>query len=125
MTNQEIFDIVAAHLIKQNHQATKGSNCAYRGEGGTMCAIGCLIKDEFYTEKLEGQTIYDDVVFVAVSKSLNIGIKDNLFLKELLSDLQVFHDHRLIPWSVEESLERFVKEKDFDFCYGVTFNPSK
>lgn len=61
-TLQSIFDIVSAHMRKQAHQCKRtvggnGSYCAYRGEGGTACAIGCLIPDEYYDARMEGADI--------------------------------------------------------------------
>lgn len=65
MTKQETFDRVAAHLLTQNRQAQAVYGdpkwapyvelaCAYRGDGGTMCAVGCLIPDDRYRPELEG-----------------------------------------------------------------------
>lgn len=57
MTEQEIFNTVAKHLLKQGKAAThegKPYDCAYRGQGGTKCAVGCLISDDVYDKKMEG-----------------------------------------------------------------------
>lgn len=55
MTNQEIFDKVATHLLSQGKRSALGGvGCAYRGDGGLQCAIGCLIPDELYRYELEG-----------------------------------------------------------------------
>jgi hypothetical protein len=35
-------------------QSAVGGACAYRGNGGTCCAVGWLIPDSRYTEALEG-----------------------------------------------------------------------
>ena len=54
MTGQEIFDSVLAHLRKQGDASLNASGkCAYRGEGGTACAVGCLIPDELYDPRIE------------------------------------------------------------------------
>lgn len=57
MTNQELFDRVARHLIQQGRPATDGAGCRYRvfQPDGTVlkCAIGCLIPDHVYTRSLE------------------------------------------------------------------------
>lgn len=62
MTRQEMFDIVSKHLLTQMTPSkvtyldgVKG--CAYRGDGGLMCAIGCLIPDSVYTSKMEGNDV--------------------------------------------------------------------
>lgn len=50
-TEQEVFDQVAEHLLKQNEQSYVGTICAYRGDGGLMCAAGCLIGDDEYSRE--------------------------------------------------------------------------
>ena len=57
--HQEIFDIVAVHLLTQNKRAVavNGSSCMYRTETGLKCAIGCLIPDEKYSPAFEGSSI--------------------------------------------------------------------
>jgi hypothetical protein len=70
MNKQEIFDTVVNHLAAQQqrsmahvvvHDGTAEGNkmytCAYRGEFGMMCAVGCLIKDEDYNPKMETHRI--------------------------------------------------------------------
>lgn len=48
MTNQEIFEKVAKHLLDQGRRSTLATPtgdegaCAYRGTGGAKCAVGCL-----------------------------------------------------------------------------------
>lgn len=57
MTNQEIFDRVACHLLRQNVRSVTygkgGDFCLYRGPNGTSCAVGCLIPDEDYSRYME------------------------------------------------------------------------
>lgn len=59
---QEIYDVVAKHLLTQNKQCiagdpnTNNSICKYRHEG-MMCAVGILIADDDYSSKLEGQGV--------------------------------------------------------------------
>jgi hypothetical protein len=58
-TEQEVFDIVANHLLTQNRQSLVyddfvDETCAYRGRYNTKCAAGILIPDEYYTQELEG-----------------------------------------------------------------------
>lgn len=65
-TEQQIFDQVVTHLAKQRkgaHLEEKG--CAYRGEGGSMCAAGCLIADSEYEPAMDnigGPTAWDSLV---------------------------------------------------------------
>jgi hypothetical protein len=86
MTEQEIFDTVALHLIKQGKQSIDADdNCLYRGPEGLKCAIGCLIPDELYLSKMECHGVSH--LFVNYV-SLN-------FLQPfdaLLNDLQRAHD---------------------------------
>ena len=62
-TAQSIFDTVLAHLRKQGkaaivYDATRSiSSCSYRGDNGTSCAVGCLIKDEDYIPQFEGKNV--------------------------------------------------------------------
>lgn len=61
-TQAEIRPYVRAHLLAQNRQSlTRHADymCAYRGRNGTSCAVGCLIKAEFYSPSIEGKTVYD------------------------------------------------------------------
>ncbi len=65
MTRKEVFEKVKNHLLAQMEVSlTDGSEagggapmCAYRGRNGLKCAIGCLIPDEKYSQKLEGISI--------------------------------------------------------------------
>jgi len=60
-TQQEIFDIVSTHLLKQNRQSRLGCDdesrtsgvCVYRSPAGLQCAVGCLIDAAHYTEVME------------------------------------------------------------------------
>lgn len=54
MELREIYEIVRAHLLKQMERAIDGGVCAYRGDRGLKCAIGCLIPDTVYTSEMEG-----------------------------------------------------------------------
>lgn len=51
---QEIFDIVAPNLIRQNKKSVnKHGNCKLRGIDGTKCALGWLLPDPDYVEYME------------------------------------------------------------------------
>lgn len=97
MNTQEVFNTVVNHLRKQGCKA-KGHSlseyedneiCAYRGMGGNKCAVGCLIKDEFYSPSLEGKAIGHYEVKDAVRKS--IGDFDSK-TEWVLGKLQSIHD---------------------------------
>lgn len=53
---QEIFNEVATHLLKQGKASRVNFGvCLYRGPDNTSCAVGCLIPDEMYDQKMEGR----------------------------------------------------------------------
>jgi len=90
MTNLELIEFVEAHLIKQGAKSLmpgSTTECAYRGENGNMCAAGCLIKDEFYSEELEGDNANNRTVKFALIAS---GVMHNQI--DLVQQLQVIHD---------------------------------
>ena len=99
-TLQSIFTRVSEHLLAQNAKAvaSDGVSCAYRGEDGLKCAVGCLITDEFYKDSLEGVSISNsDAVLYAVIDSLGfsrkeIGLKGAAALRRVLYGLQQIHD---------------------------------
>ena len=93
MTDLEIFDFVAAHLLRQGRRSMNqsGTICAYRGGDGTSCAVGFLIKDEFYDPAMEGAQIVDNPM--ARSAIVNsIGRRLTKRTREALFELQVVHD---------------------------------
>lgn len=85
MTEQEIFDKVIKHLYTQKVQAIRDGDCAYRGENGTMCAVGCLLTDEEYDEEMETMAV----------DSINLPERLERHV-ELLGCLQTIHDHYLV-----------------------------
>ena len=59
-TEQEVFDQVATHLIRQCRKSLKELSLlrpvgagAYRGDDGLKCAAGCLIADDEYDIGME------------------------------------------------------------------------
>ena len=56
MTLREMFDTVVHHLLNQNEKAVQPStnDCVYKAENGNKCAVGCLIKDDYYDARFEG-----------------------------------------------------------------------
>jgi hypothetical protein len=81
LTDQEVFDRVATHLLTQRKKAEDQTGmCVYRGPEGAKCALGCLIPDELYEPRFEGADLR---VMVAENISQN---------RELLAYLQDIHD---------------------------------
>lgn len=99
MELQQIFDTVATHLLTQNCKSTSGDatgtvgGCAYRGDNGTTCAVGCLIPDNMYLITMECQNIANDAVWAALCPV--IGANENVKREkyDLLEDLQSVHDY--------------------------------
>jgi hypothetical protein len=58
LTEQAIFDKVAAHLIQQGRAAHDGERCVYREASGRACAVGCLIQADRYSTMMEGHNVY-------------------------------------------------------------------
>lgn len=72
------------------------ASCAYRGDGGTKCAIGCLIPDNLYTKKLEGVVVTGDrVQSILIEAGVLNSFKD-LSLTCLLDYLQDIHDNSFV-----------------------------
>lgn len=108
MNKQEIFDKVAAHLLKQKVAAVgEHGSCRYRGMNGTSCAVGCLIPDEHYKEDMEGYSVNVVIeqpaperatLFSSVLKAS--GIDEENF--KLLLDLQFVHDRIMLrPFALD------------------------
>jgi hypothetical protein len=108
MDLQEIYNRVAEHLLQQGRRAMDEEGvCRYRA-GELSCAIGCLIKDEFYSEDLEDTLASSGPVISALSQSLSCGVSgyDALFLL----DLQSIHDNTAVKdWKY--ALEEFARER--------------
>ena len=102
-TAQELFDIIVAHLRAQGSKALNGNECCYRTPDGKKCAIGCLIPDSIYSNRMECKD------FLTISR---LGFFENcLDLKEeirantdLLGGMQIIHDqHPVSSWEVKFS----------------------
>lgn len=93
---------IKRHLLKQNRKSRHGGHCKYRGPKGTSCAIGCLIKDEFYDSIIEKARVNTTVVQTALSLSGYKKLSTNEIF--LLSSAQTIHDHRSIDeWNIQLS----------------------
>jgi hypothetical protein len=96
LTKQEIFNKVYTHLVKQGGRSTNFKDelgrevCAYRGADGSMCAVGCLIPEKFYSKSLEGSTVNSFTVTRVLQRA---GVMDEFCRQStFLYDLQVAHD---------------------------------
>lgn len=89
MTNQEVFDKVATHLLTQNKKSIDeeetGNACKYRGPNGLKCAAGILIPDDVYAPCME------NVVIATLLREIP-ELAHLLPFASLLFDLQQIHD---------------------------------
>ena len=96
---QAVFDKVVKHLLTQKRRSEGKRGCAYRGEGGDMCAVGCLISDKAYDPRIENLSVSNSQVQERLAES---GVPTYRKMKVLLSDLQYIHDVRLISlWKTD------------------------
>jgi len=99
MNIQKMFDQAVGGIVKQGCQSTGDwgdgdddtNGCMYRGPNGTKCAIGHVITDEFYSEKLEGLSLSDSTLREALDNSLACRMPRGWL--NLLSGLQSVHDN--------------------------------
>lgn len=59
---QYAFDIVCALLMRQYKKSLLGNQCAYRGEHGTMCAIGAFIPDGHHLSAWVAKSVLCDLI---------------------------------------------------------------
>lgn len=111
ISHQETFDKVSIHLLKQNKMARDIFRCLYRYEDEGVilkCAAGCLIKDEDYTEDMEGEICHTskgvtskvqqlltkygyDTAFVRLLQNIHDRYKPENW-REKLCDFAIIHD---------------------------------
>ena len=118
LSNQQIFDTVTEHLLKQARQAKESRNmgCALYYAGDLRCAIGCLIPVDLYRKEMEAETVAGlDDVSPGIWKQLRIDYMDSY---PILMALQSIHD-QLPVWLWPEELEQLAKE------HGLEWRPVK
>lgn len=88
---QSVYDRVALHLLTQGEPSFDADReCAYRGVNNTSCAVGCLIKDEFYYPDLEGWSVTREATRRVLELS---GVDVDMTTEFMLMNLQQLHDH--------------------------------
>ncbi|MCB1887608.1 MAG: hypothetical protein KDH20_08370 [Rhodocyclaceae bacterium] len=126
MTEQGIFNCVWTHLNAQGKAAvsTTTGDCAYRGEGGTACAAGCLIDDALYDPSIEGTSLLGAIrvrdgdatdrrrqkLYDALVAS---GVAPKHF--EFVHEMQLMHDGRLRDHGLDswrEQMRDFAKDRN-------------
>ena len=120
-TLQDLFDRMYSRIEATGRCTNEYGNCAYRGRGGSACAVGALIPDEHYSEAIEGQVIDVSTSIVdgawapvdglarcsegakAFADALNAsGIPATDDVRDLLIDAQSAHDS---AYSNEDALK--------------------
>lgn len=111
MNKLEVFEKVKVHLLQQNARSIRsrygaGALCAYRGDNGLSCAVGCLIKDEFYHPSLETKSVQAPEIIGALVASGIVErhalVSTNDPIIKLLFRLQRMHDSTAVAdWSWE------------------------
>lgn len=92
MTLLEVFEKVRFHLLTQKSKSHVAPGlCVYRGSNGSKCAVGCLIKDEFYNPSFEGKAC-NHVTIVNALVASEVESYDKQMLRMLLN-LQDIHDN--------------------------------
>lgn len=105
VTDLEVIEAVTEFLLRQNrasrlserpkhnNPSTPEGMCAYRGDGGLKCAVGCLIPDEMYSKDFEHNGVESIVAWY-----MRMNEYDKLLGKFLtqhrvvLGTLQIIHD---------------------------------
>lgn len=98
---QTIFDQVTEHLLTQQRQSTLDGTCQYRTAEGLTCAVGCLIDEAHYNDRLEGLSLttafrdrhISEHAMLLLNTLINCGInvRDTDTFR-LLDRLQLIHD---------------------------------
>lgn len=96
-TEQEVFDQVVQHLREQGVQSKNENGCVYRGEGGLMCAAGCLIADDEYTSYMDNA---EDSTWTQLVIDHVVPDKHETLIRRL----QEIHDGNVGAW--EHGLEK-------------------
>ena len=107
-TAQEVFDQITQHLLTQATPAqNKDGSCRYKleqPERVLRCAAGCLIADDEYREKFEGES-WDSLVLRGLVPSPH---------KDLITSLQKMHDTCLVSeWP--ERLRQLAADYDLQY----------
>jgi hypothetical protein len=101
LTRQEIYDRVKTHLLRQLQKSEgrwREPKSMYRSRDGLKCAVGVLIPDELYDERIESVSVVGGVEVDLRCRLLwrilrRAGIARTRGNLRLLSDLEAVHDH--------------------------------
>ena len=112
MNTQEAFTTAARHLLTQKERSLLSGawiyvRCAYRGDSGKKCAIGCLIPDTLYDFNMEGTAIGD----LLLDRNAVSELLDHVD-RSLLVKLQRLHDDPTKTPNWKTELVNLAKEFD-------------
>jgi hypothetical protein len=113
-TDYDVFNYVKEHLLNQNQRSLDpwSLQCQYRSqtEDGKvlMCAVGCLIDEDLYSEKIENLSASNEDVMKAIRGSITTWKVNS----DMLGELQNIHDeYEPDSWSLKlEYLESYFNE---------------
>lgn len=95
---QKMFNKGVTACLKQGRQSMCDGACRYRGDKGTKCFAGHLIRARHYKLQLEGSTVNDGAnctdVVAAIEKSQGFMLKKSDV--DLIGQCQLIHDDRTI-----------------------------
>lgn len=126
MTDQEIFDKVATHLLTQNAKSVGApGKCMYRAEDGKMCAVGVLIPDEAYDPCIENVPVAFCSTYNQEEKAAKLfAILKSQGLERKLSTLlrlQAVHDETN-PEDWKSELAKFAAQRELNTDVLKAFN---
>lgn len=112
-TAQQVFDQVAAHLLKQNARSTnaEGNKCMYRGADGMMCAAGCLIADDEYKPEMDVGAIVGGGSWASMVGKGTVPADHKIMIMKL----QRLHDSSFLS-SFSDQLRKLAEQE------GLVFN---
>lgn len=92
-TKQTAFDVMWNGLKAQGWQKSMTNNvCTYRGDNGRKCAVGHLIPDEIYHERMERIPI--QVVYFELGKYI-LPTKEDVQFFGFLEEARWAHDYAI------------------------------
>lgn len=99
MTRQETFNKAYLFILKQGKQSKQSmeglSMCQYRGPNNAMCAAGCLIDDQHYSEDFESCALGDEVESTSEQRQIAQALALSGVAKEdlhMVREMQIVHD---------------------------------
>lgn len=92
---EQVSEYIRDHLLKQKARAVpvgRATGCMYRTQEGLRCAVGCLIDDSVYDERIEGSGIGSGVTEFVIKSHPSLDKLHHQLLLSLLHEWQLYHD---------------------------------